>query len=298
MKNILVIGATGPQGRPVAEKLVAAGFKVRAMVRDPAKAEDLKAKGVEIVKGDLADAASVAAAMKEQDGVFMLISFFSGNYDQAKGVIDTAARLGVKKLVWNATGPILPFDTGNPSIDLRRPVLTALEKSGIAFVALQPTVYMENFLIPAIAQEVAVKNVLAYPMPEAVFCQWISHQDAAAYVVAAFKSQSRENLVIEISGAEKVNGPEIAERFSKALGRKITFRPMPPEEFAKAISYGGNEEAITGYYRSIFENPAMMTTNVDHQKALDSLAIEPTSVEDFVRLYTGAFNPVDSDRSR
>ena len=34
MKNILVIGAAGHQGRPVAEQLMAAGYKVRAMVRD------------------------------------------------------------------------------------------------------------------------------------------------------------------------------------------------------------------------------------------------------------------------
>ncbi|HWU62644.1 MAG TPA: NmrA family NAD(P)-binding protein [Ensifer sp.] len=297
MKNILVIGATGPQGRPVAEKLLAAGFSVRAMVRDPLKAQDLAAKGVEIVKGDLADVDSVSAAVKGQDGIFMLISFFAGNGAQAKAVIDAAVAQGVKKIVWNVTGPILPFDTGNPSIDMRRPILAALEKSGIPFVALQPTVYMENFLIPAIAQEVAEKNVLAYPMPDAVFCQWISHQDAAAYVVAAFKRPDKENLVIEISGPEKVNGPAIAEQFSTALGRKITFRPMPPEEFAKAISYGGNEEAIVGYYRSIFENPAMMTTNVDHLKALQALPITPMSIEDFARFYGAAFNSGNPDRS-
>lgn len=288
MKNILVIGASGPQGRPVAEKLAAAGFNVRAMVRDSAKVEDLAAKGVEIVKGDLGNAASVLAAMKGQDGVFMLISFFAGNPDQANAVVAAAQANGVKKIVWNATGPILPFDTGNPSIDMRRSILAALEKIGIAFVALQPTVYLENFLIPAIAQEVAEKDVLAYPMPEAVLCQWVSHQDAAAYVVAAFNSPSRESLVIEISGPEKLNGSQIAERFGNALGRKISFRPMPPEEFAKAISYGGNEEAIIGYYRSIFENPAIMTTNVDHQKAIDALPITPMAVEDWARLYQGA----------
>ena len=288
MKNILVIGASGPQGRPVAEQLTAAGFKVRAMVRDPAKIEDLAAKGVEVVKGDLGDPASVSAAMRGQDGVFMLISFFSGNSEQANAVVAGAVANGVQKIVWNATGPILPFDTGNPSIDMRRGILSTLEKSGIAFVALQPTVYMENFLIPAIAQEVAEKNVLAYPMPEAVECQWISHQDAAAYVVAAFQSTSRDNLVIEISGPEKLNGPQIAERFGKALGRKITFRPMPPEEFAKAISYGGNEEAIIGYYRSIFENPAIMTTSVDHQKSIEALPIAPLSVEAWARRYQNA----------
>lgn len=287
MKNILVIGATGSQGRPVAEKLIAAGFKVKAMVRDPAKAEGLAAIGAEIIKGDLSDAASVSEAVKGQDGVFMLISFFAGNYEQAKALTNAAAAHGVKKIVWNATGPILPFDTGNPSIDMRRPILEALEKSGIAFVALQPTVYMENFLIPAIAQEVAEKNVLAYPMPEAVFCQWISHQDAAAYVVAAFRSPSHQNLVIDISGPEKVNGPEIAERFGKALGRRIAFRPMAPEEFAEAISFEGNEEAIIGYYRSIFSNPAVMTTNVDHAKSIELLPIQSMSIEDWARMYRG-----------
>lgn len=288
MKNILVIGASGPQGRPVADQLAAAGFKVRAMVRDPAKVEDLATKGIEIVKGDLGDSVSLSAAMRGQDGVFMLISFFAGNSEQANAVVAAAVANGVQKIVWNATGPILPFDTGNPSIDMRRGILSTLETSGMAFVALQPTVYMENFRIPAIAREVAEKSVLAYPMPEAVECQWISHQDAAAYVVAAFRSTCRDNLVIEISGPQKLSGPQIAERLGKALARKIVFRPMPPEEFAKAISYGGNEESIIGYYRSIFENPAIMTTNVDHQKSLEALPITPLTVEGWARMHQDA----------
>lgn len=289
MKNILVIGATGPQGRPVAEKLLAEGFNVRALVRDPARAEDLADKGAEIFRGDLNDARSVSAAVKGQDGVFMLISFFAGHSAQAENVIAAAIQNGVKKIVWNATGPVLPFETGNPSIDMRRGILAGLEQSGIPFVALQPTVYMENFLIPAIAAEVAEKNVLPYPMPDTVFCQWITHQDAASYVVTAFKGSGRHNLVVEISGPEKVNGPEIAARFSKALDRTIVFRSMSPEEFAKTISYGGNEQAIIGYYKSIFENPTIMTTNVDHKGALDSLPIKPTTVEEWARLYRGSF---------
>jgi uncharacterized protein YbjT (DUF2867 family) len=285
MKNILVIGATGPQGRPVAEKLAAEGFNVRAMVRDPGKADDLAAKGVEIVQGDLDDAASVSAAARGQDGVFMLISFFAGLPAQADNVIAAAVKNGVEKIVWNATGPVLPFETGNPSIDMRRDILAGLEKSGISFVVLQPTVYMENFLIPAIAREVAEKDVLAYPMPEAVRAQWISHLDAASFAVAAFKDAGRENRMLEICGPEKLSGPQIAERFGKALGRDITFRPMPPAEFAKAISFGGNEDAIVGYYQSIFDNPEMMSTDVDYQIAQDTLPIAATSVQDFAGIY-------------
>ena len=285
MKNILVMGATGPQGRPVAEKLIQAGYKVRALVRDPGRAQDLAAKGIEIVQGDLNDGPSVAAAMNGQDGVFMLISFFAGRPDQARNVVDAAATNGVQKIVWNATGPVLPFETGNPSIDMRRDILGTLEGSGIPFVLLQPTVYMENFLIPAIAREVAEKDVLAYPMPEAVKCQWISHLDAAAFVVAAFKRGSKESLQLHICGPEKVSGSEIAERFSKALGRKINFRPMPPVEFAKAISYDGDDEAIIGYYRSVFDDPSIMTTNVDFEHAIVALPIKPTHLEAFAGIY-------------
>ena len=170
---------------------------------------------------------------------------------------------------------------------MRRDILGTLEGSGIPFVLLQPTVYMENFLIPAIAREVAEKDVLAYPMPEAVKCQWISHLDAAAFVVAAFKSESKESLQLHICGPEKVSGSEIAERFSKALGRKISFRPMPPEEFAKAISYDGNDEAIIGYYRSVFDDPSIMTTNVDFEYAIGALPIKPTDLEAFAGAYKG-----------
>lgn len=297
MKNILVIGATGPQGYPVAEKLIEAGFNVRALVRNPAKAENLAAKGVEIIKGDLEDAASVTNAMNGQDGVFMLISFFTGTHAQAKTVIDAAATANVSRIVWNVAGRILPFDTGNPAVDKWRPILADLELSGIPFTALQPTVYMENFLIPAIAQEVAENNVLAYPMPEAVRCQWISHQDAAAYVVAAFKVDNRDNLLIEVGGPEKLSGAQIAERFSNVLGREITFRPMPPEEFAQIIAYGGNEEAVVSHYRNIFANPEIMTTNVDFRKTLEVLPIIPMTFEDFTRLYKVFFSPPGSKSS-
>lgn len=285
MKNILVFGATGPQGRPVAEKLLAAGYTVRALVRDRAKAQDLAQAGVEIVVGDMDDSAAVDGAMQGQDGVFLLVSFLTGRIEQARNVISAAARHGIGKLVWNATGTIPAVETGNPAMDMRREVLALLEASGIPFVALQPTVYMENFLIPAIAAEVAQKGVLAYPMPEVVRCQWISHLDAASFAVAAFVSTSDTNLVIDICGPEKLSGPQIAEGFSRGLGRAITFRPMPPEEFARAISFGGNEGPVIAYYQSVFADPSNMTTNVDYARAIEALPTKPTSVEDFARMH-------------
>ncbi|MBV8349358.1 MAG: NmrA family NAD(P)-binding protein, partial [Mycolicibacterium sp.] len=58
---ILVVGATGTNGREVVSRLAATGQGVRAAVRNPAKAEELKRSNVEIVACDLDDPPSLDA---------------------------------------------------------------------------------------------------------------------------------------------------------------------------------------------------------------------------------------------
>jgi len=67
--TFLITGATGFVGRRVAEILLAEGEGVRALVRTPAKAQDLAGKGAEIVAGDLVDGESVRRAVAGTDVV-------------------------------------------------------------------------------------------------------------------------------------------------------------------------------------------------------------------------------------
>ncbi|MGJ4948585.1 SDR family oxidoreductase [Bradyrhizobium sp. HKCCYLS20291] len=289
MKKILVIGATGPQGHAVAEQLLAAGFRVRVLARDPAKAGSLASMGAEVVAGNLDDAAEVAAAVEGQEGVFLTVAFFTGTHAQAKSVIQAAAKKGIKRIVWNVAGRVQEQDIGNPAIDKWRLIMADLKASGVPFTVLQPTVYMENFLNPAIAREVAETGVLAYPMPAVAHTQWISHQDAAAYTVAAFRRADNESMVIDVSGPEDLTGPEIAKSFGKALGREITFRAMPPQEFAGTFPPEMDPEPIVRHYSNVFAHPEIMTSKVDHRASLEVLPITPLAFEDWVRRYRGAF---------
>lgn len=293
MKNILVFGANGAQARPVAEQLAARGYRVTAMVRDAARAAALVQAGIRIVVGDMDDANVVSEAMKDQDGIFMLVSFTGGRAEQARTIIDAAAAEGIERIVWNATGSILPVDIGNPGIDMRRAILAALEASGISFVALQPTIYMENLLMPVVADEVAQRASLPYPLPDAVKCQWISHADAAAFAVAAFERTGRENLVIDICGPERLTGTEIAASFSRALGRPIAYRTMAPAEFGATLPFGESRHMVTKYYEEVAADPSKATTNVDFGRTLAILPIAPTSMEQFARKYAPAFAMVD-----
>ncbi|KAB7786408.1 hypothetical protein F8B43_1809 [Methylorubrum populi] len=289
MNKILVTGATGPQGEAVARHLLDAGFKVRTLVRDPSKAKDLADKGAEIVRGDLDDADSVADAVEGQDGVFLTVGFFTGTHGQARTVVDAAAAKGVRRIVWNVAGRVQEQDIGNPAVDKWRPILADLKAGGVPFTVLQPTVYMENFLNPAIIKEVVEKDVLAYPMPDAAHTQWISHQDAAAYTVAAFERDGGDSAVVDVSGPEDLSGAQVAERFGKALGRRITFRPMPPEEFARTFPPGLDPAPIVTHYTNVFAHPEIMTSNVDHEAALRLLPVTPLSFEEWVRMYRDAF---------
>lgn len=76
--HCLVTGATGYLGGRLAPRLVAAGHRVRCLVRDPRKLRDVPWAGqVEVVRGDVLDPASLDAAMRDVDVVHYLVHSLS-----------------------------------------------------------------------------------------------------------------------------------------------------------------------------------------------------------------------------
>jgi uncharacterized protein YbjT (DUF2867 family) len=86
----LVMGITGKVGGAVATHLLAQGKKVRALVRDRAKAASWADRGVELVDGEWSDAASIERALRGVDGAFVMLPPIwapSPDFREAKGVI-------------------------------------------------------------------------------------------------------------------------------------------------------------------------------------------------------------------
>jgi uncharacterized protein YbjT (DUF2867 family) len=294
MPRYLVYGATGAQGRPVARQLIEAGHDVRILARSADRAKDLRAIGAEVIAGDMGDPASLDRASAGMDGVFLLVPFFDPQAAYGIAAIDAARRAGVARIVWNASGAIPPAETGNPGVDMRRTILAHLERSGLDFAALEPTLYMENLLGPWTAPEVAAADSLAYPIPTTVRLQWISHEDAAAFVVAAFAQLPKGGHRIEVCGPESLTGDDIAARFSRALGCTIRFRPMPPREFGAIMdrTFGGGGDAVASFYEAVHANPAIFSTRIDYAALSARLRIAPTTMEDFARRHANAFGGV------
>jgi len=82
-----ITGATGFVGGVLARKLREQGHEVRASVRNPDKAKELQAVGVQLFKGDVTDKDSMREAMTGADGVYHVAGWYKiGAKDKRDGV--------------------------------------------------------------------------------------------------------------------------------------------------------------------------------------------------------------------
>ena len=110
-KIIAVIGATGAQGGSLCDAILSdanSPFTCRAITRDPDqdKARLLLTRGAEVIKADLDDVESLAAAFASADAAFCVTNFwehYSAEKEktQAKNLADAAREAGVKHVIWS-----------------------------------------------------------------------------------------------------------------------------------------------------------------------------------------------------
>jgi len=111
-KVIAVTGATGQQGGVVARRLLAEGWKVRALTRhaDKPAAQELASLGADILPNDMENRSELDAAFKGAYGVFSVQNFwlpgvgYEGEIRQGKNVADAAKAVGVEHLVYSSVG--------------------------------------------------------------------------------------------------------------------------------------------------------------------------------------------------
>jgi hypothetical protein len=138
----LITGATGNIGRGVVELLHEQSHDVRALVRDPSRAELLPA-GIDIAVGDLDDADSVKAALRGVDSVFLL--HVGPGTTQTQIMIDAARDVGVDRIVLLSSigARLRPVPMIGSILAAREDLLRA---SGLDVTYLRPNGLMSNAL--------------------------------------------------------------------------------------------------------------------------------------------------------
>ncbi|QYR23099.1 NmrA family NAD(P)-binding protein [Paenibacillus sp. sptzw28] len=243
--KVLIYGAGGVQGGAVARKLLNEGDTVHTIVRSSDKAAELRKRGITAFVGDLSDADSLTSA---HDGVSKVFLLLPVDYDLERNrqfihnTVDAAKHANVKLLVFNTSGFVPDDITGVTAYDIKRELIAYVKQSGIPSIILQPTFYMENFLIPGVVGN----QTLAYPIPADSAITWISMEDAAAYGVYALNHPELAGQALPIVGPELLTGNQLAEKFSAALDREIQFFSLPVEAFEEALAPVLGKETAAG----------------------------------------------------
>jgi len=230
-KAVLITGATGRQGGAVIRYMLPKRWRLRALVfkADNATVEKLTEQGLDVVRGDLEDPASLERAVRGVYGVYSVQDFWSVGTErevrQGKNIADAAKRAGVEHFVYSSAGGA-ERNSGIDHFESKWEIENYIRKLGLPATMIRPVAFMENYYIDQV--EIGIlKGKLSDPIRADKPYQTIAASDIGAFAALAFE-RPKEFIgeAVEIAGSELTN-PEAAQVFSRVLGKPVKFQKLP-----------------------------------------------------------------------
>jgi NAD(P)H dehydrogenase (quinone) len=225
---------------------------VVAIVRDPAKVDDLAAKGVEVRRADYDDRASLDAALAGLDRLLLVSSNELGKRAlQHKNVIDAAKAAGIRHLIYTSA----PKATTSALVLAPEHKATEeyLAASGLTYTVLRNNWYTENYANAIGKARDTGELVAAAGSGRVASAERADYAQAAAAVLTG---QGHEGKVYELTGDRAWSYPELAMAIAEATGGACSYRPVAPEELKAAMIAAGADEGTANFVATLDANIA------------------------------------------
>ena len=277
-KTILVTGATGQQGGAVLRHLQKSGWALRVLARDPEKpaVRALVGHGIEVVKGDLEDTASLGRAVEDVDGVYSVQDWSGGaetEIRQGINLANAANREAVSQFVYSSVASA-DRNTGIPHFDSKFRIEEHIRGLGLPYTMVRPVFFMENWL--QMKQQVE-SGTIALPLSPDRTLQMIAVDDIGAFVAMAFQHPHRWlGKTVELAG-DDLSMNTVAQAFSTIAGREVQYQQVPWDQFEQHM---GHEYAVMFRW---FED-------VGYTIDINALREEMPSLTSFERWLNGHWN--------
>lgn len=239
-KPVLVTGAAGMVGRHSCEELTRAGWKVRALVRNPSKAAmRLAHMPVELHVGDVRNADSVAKAIAGCGSVVHLAAIAIERKGQGYADVNTAGTnvlleaslaAGIDRFIYMSQNGA---NSASPHEFLRSKGLAqdAVVGAGLSHTVICPSVIFgpEDEFVNVLARLVRLSPVV-FPLPDGGRARFqpIAVRDVAQAVRIALEMQATRRGIYSIGGPSPLSLREMTERILAAMGvsRRLVSVPI------------------------------------------------------------------------
>jgi len=253
-KTIVVIGATGSQGKGIVNALVnESSFNVRAITRNP---EKYTGKADEAVYADLQDLQSLKDAFKNAYGVFVVTNFWEGADEiaQGKNAIEAAKVTGVQHFIWSTLPDVeiiseaafeVPHFTGKAKVD------DLVKNAGFKYSTfVQPPFYYQN-LVGMMGPQPKQDGTTGWTLPidptkKAIHMSDIN--DLGKVVAGAFLQPEKVGNGSYLSIATELNSFNDIIKAYKANGKEYSFSQVPVEIFSTFFEGAKELAEMFGYF--------------------------------------------------
>ncbi len=228
---VVVAGATGYLGGHVVRAAKRAGYRVRALARDPARLGELRELADEVFVGRATEPESLDGLFDGADVAFSSIgvrhfrrapTVWDVDEGANRNLVDAAERAGVRRFVFVSVLGGETMRATVPATEARERIVERLEASAMSWAVLRPTGFFNDmrdiFEMARSGRVWVIGDGSSRLNP-------IHGADLADAAVACFDGD--ENVVRAVGGPDTLSTREIGELAFAALGRPPRFGRMP-----------------------------------------------------------------------
>jgi NAD(P)H dehydrogenase (quinone) len=238
-----VSGITGQVGGACARSLLAANRPVRAVLRDPKRADAWARRGCEVAYAEFNDPEALSAAFAGADGAFVMLPSL---FDPTPGFPEARALCAVLRAALDAAQPGKVVCLSTIGANVERPNLLnqlgmlepALGTLDMPVAFLRRGWFMENFSWDvAPARDTGVVPSFLQPLDKTV--PMVATADVGRVAAELLQEDWSGKRIVELEGPRRVSPNDVAAAFSKLLGRPVRMEAVPRETWSELFSSQG-----------------------------------------------------------
>jgi uncharacterized protein YbjT (DUF2867 family) len=230
---ILVTGATGTQGGAVARILIDAGYNVRGLSRNitSERSKELESLGVEMVKGDFDDDASLDRALINVYAAFSVQQYRGIGIEmevvQGKAFADAAHRAGISHLIYTSVS-YAHLKTGVPQFESKLAIENYIKSIGVPYTIFRPASFMSSLLDLLASKD---NCLIRGPLPETLERLFIAPKDIGIFVEMAISNPNQWIGVTKRIASDQLTYSEITEQFNGISNGCLEYKQLPWDEY-------------------------------------------------------------------